>query len=48
MIALSQAIRATDHAPRTRLVDILRPLIAKGYRLRQTRHGLLAIRERRP
>lgn len=48
MNALSLRIRASDHPPRTRLVDILRPLIAQGYRLRQTRHGLLAIRERRP
>jgi hypothetical protein len=48
MRPLSIAIRATDHPAHARLVDVLRPLIAQGYRLRQTRRGLLAIRERRP
>lgn len=41
---LSRPIRAADYPPRTRLADVIRQLSAQGYRLRNTRRGLIAIR----
>lgn len=44
MTVLSRHIRASDYPRGTRLGDVHRALIAQGYRLRQTRQGLIAIR----
>ena len=46
--AVALRLRAADHPPRTRVVDVTRPLVAAGFVLRQTRQGLMAVRSRRP
>lgn len=44
---LSRRLNAADYPPHTRLIDVTRPLVAAGYVLRQTRRGLIAIRQPR-
>lgn len=41
---LSHPIRITGYPPHTRVADVARALAAHGMRLRQTRHGLIAVR----
>jgi hypothetical protein len=44
---VSRRLSAADYPPHTRLIDVTRPLVAAGYVLRQTRRGLIAVRNRR-
>ena len=41
---LSHPLRAADYPPGTRLVDVIRDHLRRGYRIRNTRAGLIAIR----
>lgn len=44
MQRISYPLRAADYPPGTRLADVVRDHVRRGYRIRNTRAGLIAIR----